>query len=393
MEAITDSKKIEQVLRKNVEAIYPDFDSLKKRMMTGKKIRLYCGFDPSSPFLHLGNMAIFKKMAEFQSLGHEVIMLIGDFTGMIGDPTDKKAVRKKITREEVIKNSKNYKKIAGKILNFKGKNPARVLYNSKWLDKISFKDLIDLASNFTVQQVIARDMFQERMKEKKPIYLHEFLYPLAQAYDSVAMDIDLEIGGSDQIFNMLCGRDLIKALKGKEKFVLSIKLLTDEAGKKMGKTEGNAISITDQPEELRRKIMLMEDNSIVPVFSACTDVSLEEIKSLNPIRAKEKLADTIISMFYGKERAEKTKKEFNRVFIEKKLPSNIDTVKIEEENLNILDLLVKTKLVSNKSEAQRLVLQKGIKIEGEIQDDWKKNIEIKKGLVIQLGKGKFIKII
>lgn len=393
MAVITDSKKIEQVLRKNVEAIYPDFESLKKRMMSGQKIRLYCGFDPSSPFLHLGNMAIFKKMAEFQSLGHEVIMLIGDFTGTIGDPTDKKAARKKLTREEVVKNSKNYKDIAGKILNFKGNNPAKVLYNSKWLDKISFKDLIELASNFTVQQMIARDMFQERLKERKPIYLHEFLYPLAQAYDSVAMDVDLEIGGNDQTFNMLCGRDLMKALKNKEKFVLGIKLLTDENGKKMGKTEGNALSITDQPEELRRKIMLTEDSFIKPIFSACTDVSLEEIKSLNPISAKEKLADTIIATIYGKEKSEKTKKEFNRIFIEKQLPSEISTVKIEEKNLNILDLLVKTKLTSNKSEAKRLVLQKGIKIEGEIQDDWKKNIEIKKEMVIQAGKGKFVKII
>lgn len=393
MAVITDSKKIEQVLRKNVEAIYPDFESLKKRMMSGQKIRLYCGFDPSSPFLHLGNMAIFKKMAEFQSLGHEVIMLIGDFTGTIGDPTDKKAARKKLTREEVVKNSKNYKDIAGKILNFKGNNPAKVLYNSKWLDKISFKDLIELASNFTVQQMIARDMFQERLKERKPIYLHEFLYPLAQAYDSVAMDVDLEIGGNDQTFNMLCGRDLMKALKNKEKFVLGIKLLTDENGKKMGKTEGNALSITDQPEELRRKIMLTEDSFIKPIFSACTDVSLEEIKSLNPISAKEKLADTIIATIYGKEKSEKTKKEFNRIFIEKQLPSEISTVKIEEKNLNILDLLVKTKLTSNKSEAKRLVLQKGIKIEGEIQDDWKKNIEIKKEMVIQAGKGRFIKII
>jgi tyrosyl-tRNA synthetase len=393
MAVTTDPKKIEQVLRKNVETVYPDFESLKKTMMAGKKIRIYCGFDPSSPFLHLGNMAIFKKMAEFQALGHEVIMLIGDFTGMIGDPTDKKAARKKLTREEVIKNSKNYTNIAGKIINFKGSNPAKVLYNSKWLDKISFKDLIELASNFTVQQMITRDMFQERMKEKKPIYLHEFFYPLAQAYDSVAMDVDLEIGGSDQIFNMLCGRDLIKALKNKEKFVLGIKLLTDENGKKMGKTEGNAISITDQPEELRRKIMLMEDSFINPIFNACTDISSEEIKNLNPISAKEKLADTIIAMIYGKERAEKTKKEFNRVFIEKKLPSEMATVRLEENILNILDLLVRTKLVPNKSEAKRMVLQKGIKIEGKIQDDWKKNIEIKKGLVIQAGKGKFIKVI
>lgn len=393
MAVITDPKKIEEVLRKNIEDVYPSFELLKKRMMTGQKLRLYCGFDPSSPFLHLGNLAIFKKMAEFQALGHEVIMLIGDFTGTIGDPTDKTAARKKLSREEVIRNSKNYKNIAGKVFSFKGANPAKILYNSKWLDKISFRDLIELASNFTVQQMIIRDMFQKRMEEKKPIYLHEFLYPLAQAYDSVAMDVDLEIGGSDQIFNMLCGRDLMKALKKKEKFVLALKLLTDSSGKKMGKTEGNAISITDQPEEMRRKIMLMDDNHIIPVFDACTDVPGSEIKSLNPISAKEKLADAIITKIYGKERAEKSKKEFNRVFIEKQLPSEIPAIKIEEKNLNILDLLVKTKLVSNKSEAKRLVLQKGIKIGGKIQDDWKKNIEIKKELVIQSGKGKFVKII
>lgn len=393
MAIITDPKRIEQVLRKNVEAIYPSFESLRNLMMSGKRIRLYCGFDPSSQFLHLGNMAIFKKMAEFQSLGHEVIMLIGDFTGTIGDPTDKKAARKKLAREEVVKNSKSYKDVAGKILNFKGGNPAKVLNNGKWLDKISFKELIELASNFTVQQMIVRDMFQERMKEQKPIYLHEFLYPLAQAYDSVAMDVDLEIGGIDQTFNMLCGRDLMKTLKNKEKFVLGLKLLVDENGKKMGKTEGNAISITDKPEELRRKLMLMEDAFIRPVFSACTDVPLEEIASLNPIAAKERLADEMIRILYGKKEAEKTREEFNRVFIEKQLPTEMATAKIEEKSLNILDLLVKTNMVPNKSEAKRLVVQKGVKVGEEIETDWKKSISIEKGLVIQVGKAKFVKII
>ena len=393
MTVITDPKKIDSVLKKNVEAIYPNFELLKKKMMSGKKLRLYCGFDPSSSFLHLGNLAILTKLSEFQSLGHEVIMLIGDFTGMIGDPTGKKSARKKMSRKEVIKNSESYKNIAAKIINFQGPNPAKVLYNSNWLDKISFANLIELASNFTVQQMIIRDMFRERMKQKKPIYLHEFFYPLAQAYDSIAMDVDLEIGGSDQIFNMLCGRDLMKSLKKKEKFVLAIKLLTDLSGQKMGKTEGNAISITAKPIELRRKIMTMDDSLIAPVFESCTDVLGKEANSLNPISAKEKLADIIIAKLYGEKEAQKTRKEFNRVFIEKKLPSEISTVKIEEKNLSILDLLVRAKLTSTKSEAKRLVLQKGIKINREIQDDWKKNIEIKKGMVIQVGKEKFVKII
>jgi len=393
MAVITDPKKIDSVLKKNVEAIYPNFELLKKKMMSGKKLRLYCGFDPSSSSLHLGNLAVLTKLSEFQDLGHEVIMLIGDFTGMIGDPTGKKAARKKMSRKEVIKNAGSYKNIAAKIINFQGLNPAKVLYNSKWLDKISFTNLIELASNFTVQQMIIRDMFQERIKQKKPIYLHEFFYPLAQAYDSIAMDVDLEIGGNDQIFNMLCGRDLMKALKKKEKFVLAIKLLTDLSGKKMGKTEGNAISITAKPAELRRKIMIMDDSLIIPVFNACTDVLGQEAKSLNPVSAKEKLADIIIAKLYGKQEAEKTKKEFNRVFIEKKLPSKILTIKIEEKSLNILDLLVKIKLTPSKSEAKRLVLQRGIKINGERHEDWKKDVEIKKGMIIQLGKEKFVKVI
>jgi tyrosyl-tRNA synthetase len=207
MEINTDPKKIEEVLSRGVEKIYPSFKLLEKKLMARKKLRLYCGYDPSSPTLHLGHLITLKKLAQFQELGHEVIMLIGDFTGMIGDPTEKIAARKKLSRKEVLENSKNYKKQASKLLNFKGVNPAKILYNSKWSDRLSFIDLIELASNFTVQQMIVRDMFQERIKTRRPIYLHEFLYPLAQAYDSVAMGVDLQIGGADQTFNMLCSRD------------------------------------------------------------------------------------------------------------------------------------------------------------------------------------------
>jgi len=391
-------KEIEEVLKENVEAIYPNFELLKKIMMEGKKLRVYCGFDPSSPFLHYGHLTNLKKLAKFQKLGHKVIMLIGDFTGMIGDPTGKISTRKKLTRREVVENSKNYGKIARKILNFGWDNPAEILYNSKWLDKISFKDLIELASNFTVQQMIIRDMFQERINQKKPIYLQEFLYPLAQAYDSVAMDIDLEIGGSDQIFNMLCGRDLMKILKNKEKFVLATKLIADPSGKKMGKTEGNIIDIT-KPEELRKGIMRMDDSLIDSVSSGTPFISsvefnkINEIRVLDPIKAKEMIADKNVSGLFGEKKSEETKKEFNLVSVEKQPPSKIQTIEIKEENLNILDLLVKTGLVYSKSEAKRLILQKGIKINGEVENDWEKNIIIKKGMIIQLGKEKFIKVI
>ncbi len=317
---------------------------------------------------------------------------------MIGDPTGKISARKKLSRREVVENSKGYKKIARKILKFGWiSNPAKVLYNSKWLDKVSFKDLIELASNFTVQQMIIRDMFQERINQKKPIFLQEFLYPLAQAYDSVAMDVDLEIGGSDQIFNMLCGRDLMKILKNKEKFVLATKLLVDPTGKKMGKTEGNIIDIT-KPEELRRGIMRMDDSLIDPVSSGSPFVTSDDlneinrIKFSNPIKAKEMIADKDITGLFGEKKSEETKKEFNLVSVEKQPPSKIKTVEIREENLSILDLLVKTGLVFSKSEAKRLILQKGIKIDGEIESDWEKNIKIKKGMIVQLGKEKFVKV-
>jgi len=357
---ITNPLKIEEVLSRGVEKIYPSFKDLEKIMLSGKRLRLYCGYDPTAPTLHIGHMVTLKKLAQFQTLGHEVIMLIGDFTGMIGDPTEKIGTRKKLSREEVLRNSKNYKKLTGKILKFSGLNPCRLLYNSKWLDSLSFTDLIKLASNFTVQQMIIRYMFQERIRKEKPIYLHEFLYPLAQAYDSVAMDVDLEIGGKDQAFNMLCGRDLMKVLKNKEKFVLATKLLITPEGKKMGKTEGNLIPMDENPKEMYGKIMSWPDSLITIGFELCTDLPMEEIteisnqikkRRLNPREAKAKLAREIVTICRNKRAAQKAEEEFNRVFKEEKLPSRIPEIKIREKALNILDLLVKIGLASSKSEA------------------------------------------
>ena len=399
---ITNPLKIEEVLSRGVEKIYPSFKDLEKIMLSGKRLRLYCGYDPTAPTLHIGHMVTLKKLAQFQTLGHEVIMLIGDFTGMIGDPTEKIGTRKKLSREEVLRNSKNYKKLAGKILKFSGLNPCKLLYNSKWLDHLSFTDLIKLASNFTVQQMIIRYMFQERIRKNKPIYLHEFLYPLAQAYDSVAMDVDLEIGGKDQAFNMLCGRDLMKVLKNKEKFVLATKLLITPEGKKMGKTEGNLIPMDENPKEMYGKIMSWPDSLITIGFELCTDLPMEEIteisnqikkRRLNPREAKAKLAREIVTICRNKRAAQKVEEEFNRVFKEEKLPSRIPEIKIGGKTLNILDLLVKIKLASSKSEAKRLILQNGVKINNQVQNDWQKIIEIKKGIVIQVGKRKFIRLI
>ena len=402
VKTIVDSAKIDETLERGVESIFPNRQALKDKLMTGNRLKLYCGYDPTASTLHIGNAITLRKLGQFQRLGHEVVMLIGDFTGMIGDPTDKLSARKKLSRDEVLKNSENYKKIASKFLDFSGQNPAKILYNSQWQDELAFKDLIELASNFTVQQMISRDMFQERIKEGKPIFLHEFLYPLAQAQDSVVMDVDLEVGGNDQVFNMLCGRDLMKALKNKEKFVMGLKLLADPSGKKMGKTEGNMVMLDEPSKDILGKIMSWPDEMILPGFEIVTDLPQSEIQKiskemkqgvLNPRDAKMRLAKEVVVYCHSQKEADEAEKEFDSVFKENEIPEDIKEVSLGEKSLNIMDILVKAGLVSSKSEAKRMIEQGALKIDKIAEKDWKKEIEIKKGMIIQVGKRKFAKIV
>ena len=390
---MTKKEKVEQVLNRGVEKVYPSKKALEKVLLSNKKIKLYQGFDPSAPNLHLGNYVGILKLKQFQELGHEVIFLVGDFTGMIGDPTDKTSARKKLTRKQVLANYKNWKKQLARFVNLSGKNPVKIMFNSSWLDKISFKDLIEITSNFTAQQILQRDFFQERFRKEKPIFLHEFLYPVAQAIDSVSMNVDLEIGGNDQTFNMLAGRDLMKAIKGKEKFVLTTKLLVDKEGNKIGKTTGNAIFLNNSPQDIFGKIMAFPDEAIMLGFELLTTLPLEKIvKSENPMILKKKLGFEVVKMNYGKEKAEKAKNEFERVFGKKELPEHIKEIDIKEKTIKILDLLVKAKLASSKSQAKRLVLQGGVKINKKKQNDWQASVNIKKGMVVQVGKKKFVKM-
>ncbi|OGJ12066.1 tyrosine--tRNA ligase, partial [Candidatus Nomurabacteria bacterium RIFOXYC2_FULL_36_8] len=278
---IVDEKKIDELLTRGISFIYPTKEFLENKIKKGEKLTIYLGIDPTGPTLHLGHAIPIKKLSEFQKAGHQIILLMGDFTAMIGDPTDKGAARKQLTHKEVTSNLKNYKKQASSLISFTGKNPAKITFNSTWLGKMNFEKVISLASNMTVQQMLERDMFEKRMKEGKPIYLHEFLYPLMQGYDSVAMDVDGEIGGNDQTFNMLCGRDLMKTMKNKEKFVITMKLLEDNSGKKMGKTEGNMIALSDSPEEMYGKVMSWTDGMIIPGFELCTNIPTFEIEKMS----------------------------------------------------------------------------------------------------------------
>ncbi len=394
---ITDEKIIDRILRRGVEMIYPTKEELKKKLMSGERIKLYCGFDPTGPTLHIGHGNQIRKLAEFQRLGHEVIFLIGDFTAMIGDPTDKTAARKQLTRKEVLANLKNYKKQASSILDFSGPHAAKVMFNSKWLGKLNFEDVLNLASKFTVQRMLERDMFEKRIEEGKPIYIHEFMYPLMQGYDSVAMNVDLEIGGSDQTFNMLAGRDLLKEFKNKEKFVLTLKLLTDPTGKKMGKTEGNMITLDDTAEEMFGKVMSWPDQMIALGFEICTDELMAEIEEMtkkmkegaNPRDFKMKLAVDIVQIYKGEMAALAAKESFIKIFQKKTGPETVENKKVE--NKKLIDILSEVNFVDSNSEAKRVIREGGVKVDEKVIDDI--NYELSSGEhLIQKGKRHFVKV-
>lgn len=378
---------IKEVLTRGVQQVLPDKKSLAD-LMAKRKIKLYQGFDPSMPSLHLGNFVGLMKLRQFQKLGHEVIFLVGDFTGMIGDPTDKMATRKKLTREQVLENAKTWKKQASTVLNFDGENPAKILFNSEWSDKISFKDLIGITSNFTVQQMIERDMFQERLKTKTPIYLHEFLYPVAQAEDSVEMDVDLEIGGNDQLFNMMAGRTLMKSVKNKEKYVLTTKLLVDKEGRKVGKTTGNALFLDSNPNDFYAGIMSFPDEVISLSFELLTEIPLDGINKQikeNPMLEKKRLALEVVGLIWGEEEAKKAQENFEHIFQERK---PVFDIKVDSGN-SIISTIAPFTSLGSLSEAKRLIKQKAVDINGKIVED--SSYQVKSGDEIKVGSRTFLK--
>lgn len=398
MKANTDPKKIKEILTRGVEQIV-EKESLIKKLMSGKKLRIKLGIDPTSPILHLGNAIPLWKLRQFQEIGHQIVLIIGDFTAQIGDPSDKTAMRKPLSRKEVEENMKGYKKQISKILDL---TKTKIVYNSVWLSKLRFKEILKLAGQFTVAQILERENFNERYKTGKPINLQEILYPLMQGYDSVATRADVEIGGTDQTFNLLAGRAIQKAYGQGPQDIITLTLIEGTDGRKMSKSFGNIIGITEKPLEMFGKIMSMGDSLIIKYFRLCTFLPVNEIdeiekdlnlKKINPREVKSRLAYEIVKLYHGERAAKNAEKEFDLIFREKKLPLKIPEVHFREKSLNIVDLLVKTNLASSKSEAKRLILQGGVKIDNKIQEDWKKNVKIKSGMVIQVGKRKFKKII
>lgn len=397
---ITDEIKIEEFLNRGIENFYPDRETVKQALMSGKRLRVYCGFDPTAEALHIGHGIQIRKLEKLRQLGHEIIFLYGGFTAMIGDPTDKTQARKVLTAAQVKKNARGWKEQIKNIIDTK-----KIIFknNYSWLSKLKFTDIIELTSLFTVQQMLAREMFQKRLTEGKDLYLNELMYPLMQAYDSVAMDVDMEIGGNDQMFNMLAGRTLMKKTKNKEKLVITTKLLEDPTGKKMGKTEGNAIFLTDSAEDMFGKIMSWPDTVIILAMNILTDLPMTEIKEwenklvqgINPRDVKMALAYEVVKIYKGETEANKGKDNFIRVFQEKEKPLEIPEIKIDYlgEEIGVLDLFVKAGLTASNSEGRRLINEKALKINDQLvtTSDYKVKLS-EKELLLQRGKRQFIKV-
>lgn len=398
MDINTDPKKIEEVLTRGVENVIVRED-LKRKLASYKKLRIKFGVDPSKPDIHLGHTVPLGKLQEFQRLGHQIVFIIGDFTGRIGDPSGKSKTRPQLSKEQVDKNAETYLEQVKKIMDIK---KVEIRRNSEWYDKMRPDDFIKLFSKITLARILERDDSEKRLKSKTDIYPHEILYPILQAYDSIVINADVEIGGTDQTFNMLMGRTLQKRFGKVPQDIMTTSLLIGlDGADKMSKSLDNYIGITESAQEQYGKIMSIPDKLITHYFELATNVPLDEIKEIkkdlksgkvNPKNLKVQLAQEIITIYYNREVAEKAKKEFNKVFREKKLPTKIPTAKIKEKSLNILDLLVKTKLASSKAEAKRLIIQKGIRIDNKVQNNWRVNINIKKGTIVKKGKRKFIKI-
>lgn len=391
---------LEELMERAVDKIYPSTEALIKAIES-KKITIYIGADATGPILHLGHATNFLILKKLQELGHKIIFLVGDFTAMIGDPTDKMATRQPLTRDQVKENSKTYKKQLEKIIYFGKENLAEIKFNSKWLDKLNFRKVIELAANFSVQQMLERDMFQERLKNNKTVSLHEFLYPLIQGYDSVVMNVDAEMGGSDQTFNMLAGRTLMSKILNKEKFVITTKLLENpKTGKKlMNKSEGTYIGINDLPKDMYGKVMALPDEVITQVFNMCTDISTKEINNIiaklkdNPRELKARLAYEIVCTYHSNEDADLAQAEFDKIFKSKDSPTDIREVTVKSPKCEDLpQMLLDLKLATSKSEARRLIEQGGVRIDKAPITDIKAEICFHDKMVIQVGKLKFVRV-
>ena len=397
MKVSTDPEAIAEVLTRSIAEVLPTKEGLSKKLMSGKRLTFYVGIDPTADYVHLGHSTNYLILERLHKLGHRIIVLVGDFTAMIGDPSDKTSMRVKLSVDEVQKNLKSFKQQIGKILDFKDQqNPIEFKFNSKWLSKLTFEDAVELASNFTVQQMIERDAFKKRILDQKPLYVHEFFYPLMQGYDSVAMDVDVEIGGTDQTFNMLAGRTLLKRLKNKEKFVMATTLLENPVtGEKlMSKSLGTGVGLDEPAKSMFIKVMQLPDEGVIQCFIDCTRLPLPEIDTLqkrlssgtNPRDIKLKLAEEIVRMYHGQSAALKAYKDWTEQVGEKKIADDVEELKIPSGIINLVDCIMSVKAAESTSQARRLIAQGAVRLNDDRIEDLNTEIVLKDGDILHIGK-------
>ena len=381
-----------EIIKRKAVQIFSEKD-LDEKIKNGKKLTIKLGADPSRPDLHIGHSVVLKVLKQFQDMGHNIVFVIGDFTGMIGDPSGKSKTRPSLTFEETRKSAKTYFEQATKILD---KNKTSMVFNSEWLSKMNLEEIIKLASKYTVARIMERDDFKNRFENNLPLSMHELLYPLMQGYDSVKLNADIEIGGTDQTFNLLVGRDLQKNYGQESQVVMTFPLLVGLDGKeKMSKSLDNYIGLADSPFEKFKKSMKIPDNILRQYFELATnltDSQINEIMNGDIREAHIIFAKELIKMYDDINDFESAKEKYMSI-AKGKIPQNIEEMQIEGNNINICELLVKIKFANSKSEAKRIILGNGIKINGKLITDINKIIEINNSIVIQFGKDKFKRLI
>lgn len=397
----TDEKLINTFLDRGVDSVYPSREDLKKKLMSGERLKAYQGFDPSGPFLHVGHAMGIRALRILQELGHEVIFLVGDFTSLIGDP-DKDSARPLLTEEQIQKNMAGWKEQAAQIVDFEGDNPVQFKRNHEWLSKIGLAELIKLLSTATVQQMIERDYFSKRIAKKDPIGLQEFIYPLMQGFDSVAMEVDLEIGGTDQIFNMLMGRNLVKKYLNKEKFIRANELMEAPDALTMSKTKGNGINLSDPPEIMYGKAMSYPDELIPKGLRLLTDIPLEDIWEINkniqngenPMNYKKLMAKEIVKILKGQKSAEEAEKHFERT-VQKKEVLDEDVKKVGiKGNMPLIKFINEAlEREESLSSIRRIIEQGGVEVDGKKVERKDTEIEFKTGTLVKYGKRKYFKVV
>jgi tyrosyl-tRNA synthetase len=374
-------------------------NELIEKLKKGRPLRVKLGVDPTSPDIHLGHTVVLNKLRDFQILGHQIILIIGSGTAVIGDPSGRDKTRSLLTIDEIQRNAKYYSEQAFKILD---KEKTEIRFNGDWLLPLNLSEIVSLCSHFTVARILERDDFFNRYKSGTPIYLHELLYPVMQAYDSIVIDADIELGGSDQKFNLLCGRELQKELGKEEQIAILMPILRGIDGeKRMGKSLGNYIGINETPKEMFGKIMSIPDHLIIEYFELLTNISPMEIEEYkkrmeegeNPMKYKLRLAKEIVTRYHSKEDADKEEEEFLKVFSRKEIPEDIETFIIDKEEIDLLDFLKEKNIISSKSEGRRIFEQGGIYINNERYSDSSFKVKIDREIILKIGKRKFIKVV